>query len=257
MRTLPLACALLLASCARTSPVASVEDSFRPLREREAILILPGFVSRFHGNRAQQEYFSDRGYDLFIPDCIARESLADCLSRLEEFMAAHRVGEYRRVHVFAYIVGGWVLNAWIAKHRDHNIASIVYDRSPLQERAPGALIADQPWIARLLFGGIVWDMARTPYPPMDREGIRVGLLVECKATAYIRRHRESALAPGPVRWDFAALGQRYDDAIYIRIDHDELYSRFDQFGAEVLGFFVDGRFSRSARRRPFDGDPFE
>jgi hypothetical protein len=249
-----LALPLLLGAC--THHVVRIENPELPRTEREAILVLPGFVGRFQGTAAQEEYFTGRGYDVLIPDTIERESLEACLAAFEEFAQKHRLGEYRRVHVLAYIVGGWVLNRYVAAHPDHNIASVVYDRSPLQERAPAVLVREMPLITSLLLGDVIEDMAATSYEPLEKGSIRVGILIESKATPLIRRYRKTALSLGPLAWDPAALGQPCDDFAYTWLNHDQMYSRFDVIGPEILRFFRLGRFTSAQRRTPWNWDPF-
>ena len=66
--------------------VAIIEspDLLRP--NKEALLILPGFGSKTEGIDDLKSYFSGRGYDLFIPDYIGRDSLAECVGNLDRFL---------------------------------------------------------------------------------------------------------------------------------------------------------------------------
>ena len=227
-----------------------------PRGEKEAILILPGFGSKLHGSKHQKKYFRDKGYDLFIPKYISRKSIAASVKNVDEFIAKHQLGEYRKIHVFSYIVGSWTINAWIKDHPQNNIATIVYDRSPLQERAPFALVTDSPKIAKMLAGPIMAEFSRTPYSGIPKGKIHTGLLVESKATKLIRRHKKTALGMGEVRWDMAQFGQEHDDFLYTWLDHDDMYERFDVVGPDIFYFIKNGRFTDNARRMPYDGDPF-
>jgi hypothetical protein len=228
-----------------------------PPAEKEAILILPGFGSKIHGSKAQKRYFSKTGYDVFIPDYISRKSIEKSVAYVDRFMQKHQLGAYKKVHVFAYIVGSWTINFWLQQHPDHHIASIVYDRSPLQERAPYALVKDSPFLIRLLAGPIMEEFSRTRYPVLPGAGIQIGIVVESKATKLIRRHKKTALGMGPVRWDLEALEQDHDDAMYTWLNHDDMYERFDIIGPEILHFFSTGKFTPQARRVPYTDDPFE
>ena len=49
----------------------------------------------------------------------------------------NHLDRYRRVHVFAFIAGGWTFNPFGEAGTLPNLSTIVYDRSPYQERAPG------------------------------------------------------------------------------------------------------------------------
>ena len=63
--------------------------------------------------------------------------------------------------MFSYIAGSWVINLWVQQHPINNIASIVYDRSPLQERAPYVLVKDNPKIIKWLAGNIMKKFSQT------------------------------------------------------------------------------------------------
>jgi hypothetical protein len=120
-----------------------------PRSRKEALLILPGFGSRSEGVRDLQNFFSHRGYDLYIPDYIARNSLSQCVSNLDRFIQERKLAEYRKLHVFSFIIGAWTLNQWIGEHPENKIATIIYDRSPLQERAAYAMMQDSPFLTRV------------------------------------------------------------------------------------------------------------
>ncbi len=255
--TVLLVSLLFFAAGLSAKNVVVIEDKIKPRSEKEAILILPGFGSKLNGTKHQRRFFQKKGYDLFIPDYISRKSMDRTLQNFDQFYEKQRLGEYSRVHVFAYIVGSWTINAWLEKHSASNISTIIYDRSPLQERAPQVLIKDSPRIIRLLAGPIMRDFSEMPYPVLaKKKGIRVGIIIESKATKLIKRHRKTTLALGPIRWDLENLGQPADDFFYTWLDHDRMYKRFDMIGAEVFGFIKKGRFSETARRKPYEGDPF-
>ncbi len=225
---------------------------------KEAILILPGFGLRFFGNADQEAYFSNRGYDVFIPKYVARKSLGKSLENLSAFIEENKLHEYAKLHVFSYIIGSWVLNEYIRKNPDNNIHTVLYDRSPLQERAPYTIINDIPLASWLAFGPITWELAKTPYTPIDNsEQIEIGILIESKATKVIRKHKETALEPGEIRWDISSLNQPCDDFFYHRLDHDQMYSRFDVIGEEIFCFIRTGNFSDTARREPFTWDYYQ
>lgn len=224
--------------------------------EKEAILILPGFGSKMFGTKDIADFFFYKNYDVFIPDYISRESILDCVDNLNAFMGKYNLLEYKKIHVFAYILGSWTLNRWMERHPENNISSIVYDRSPLQERAPYALVKDMPLLIRLVSGKIMKEFAGWPYPSIIRRDIKIGILIESKATKLIRKHKRSALEPGEIKWDVADLQQEYNDFFYTPLNHDDMYTRFDVFGNEILYFFLKGRFTEDARRIPYEEDPF-
>ena len=227
-----------------------------PISDREALLILPGFGSKLNGTQHQKRFFAHQGFDLFIPQYISRTSLKDSIQTLDEFIEKHHLKNYRKVHVFAYIVGSWAINEWILANPKHNIATIIYDRSPLQERAPAVLTQDRPLLMRIGAGPILKEFSKMPYPSIEKQDIRIGIIVESKATAIIRQHKKTTMAMGALRWDLAQFQQTYDDAFYTWLNHDEMYMRFDVIGDDVLYFIKNGRFTEGAKRKPLEGDPF-
>lgn len=224
--------------------------------EKEAILILPGFGSKVHGTKEIAEAFFNKGTDVFIPDYISRKSIDGCVLNLNEFIQKHKLHEYKKLHVFSYIVGSWTLNEWIKQNPDNNIRSIVYDRSPWQERAPFALVEDIPFLIRIISGPIMKEFSETKYPVIKDTSINIGILIESKATKLVYKHKKAAEKPGPVYWEVDSLHQPNNDFMYIYMNHDELYTIIENMADEISGFFTHGNFSKSARREKYEEDPF-
>ena len=226
----------------------------------DLILILPGLGGNEDGERAMEawgEQLADQGYTVVVSDYASRESVEDCVKGLDRSIRELNIESYDEVHVFAYILGSWTLNLWLHDNTLPNLASIVYDRSPLQERAPAVGDDLGGPLVRLWMGAVVEDLANTPYPTLSPlEGVAMGLLIENRATALIRRFKDRALAMGPLSWDHRDLGQPADDYMYTPVNHDQMYSYFHHFGPELVHFFEQGRFSEGARRQPMEGDPF-
>lgn len=233
-----------------------IADASKQISEKEAILILPGFGSRIQGTKEIANYFFNKGMDVFIPDYIARKSIKNCVNNMDEFITKYKLMGYKKVHVFSYIVGSWTLNEWIKQHPKNNIASIVFDRSPLQERAPYALVKDIPFIIRMVAGKIMKEFSLTPYPPIPKGEMNIGIIIESKATKLLKKHKKSALIPGPILWDVASLHQENSDFFYTWLDHDLMYTRFDIIGEEILYFFKNGQFTDQAKRDTYTEDPF-
>ena len=103
---------------------------------------------------------------------------------------------------------------------------------------------------------MIFDIADTPFPYVDLPGVSVGLMVENKATSFIRRNKEDALEMSPLSFDPDDLEQEYDDAIHVPLNHDDMYRSFDVVGPELIHFFREGIFSDEAEREPLEGDPF-
>ena len=214
----------------------------KQVRQREAILILTGFGSKYHSLKKLKKFFSDKGYDVYVPNYISRKSLEITVANLDRFYRQHDLAQYEKVHVFAYIVGSWSINMWLQEHTDSNIKSIVYDRSTLQERAPYILITDLKLPNYLVFGPIMHDLHQTPYTEIRDANIQKGLLLETYATAIVRKHRATAASLGPYCWDPSCFKQNYLDYKYVPLNHDHMYTHPEVFGEAVLHFFKFGNF---------------
>lgn len=233
-----------------------VESSSISKAEREAILILPGFGSKVFGTKKIAKFFKNKGYDVYIPKYISRKSVEQSVENVDQFVFKHGLKEYKKLHVFSYIFGTWTINLWIKEHGKCNISTMVFDRSPLQERAPEALIKDSPILAKVLFGDVMSDFCNTVYIPINDTAILKGIFIETYATRLINKHKKTALKNGSVTFDVQALNQSYTDFCYIPLNHDEMYQQLDVFGNEVLNFIKDGSFSTKIKQNSFLENPF-
>jgi hypothetical protein len=233
-----------------------IESADIPRSEKEALLIVPGFGARAEGVGDIAGYFGHKGYDVFIPSYISRDSLNECVTNLDQFIKDNKLGEYKKVHVFSYIIGSWTINRWIRKNPENNIATIVYDRSALQERAPYAITKDIPFFVRLLEGRIVAEFATIPYEPIVNDSTNIGLILESRATRLMRKHRKTAMELGPLDWSAAGRNQDCDDYLYTLNNHDEMYHDFEYVGKEIFAFIRTGRFTAEAKRVMPATDPF-
>jgi hypothetical protein len=224
-----------------------IENDSVSRSQKEALLIIPGFGTRSEGVKDIAEYFGNRGYDLFIPSYISRDSLNACVANLDRFIKKQKLSEYKRVHVFSYIIGSWTINRWMKRNPDNNIATVIYDRSPLQERAPYAIDKDLHLIVRLLEGDIVREFSTIPYEPITNDStIQIGLIIESRATKLIRNHKKSAMELGPVDWTITGRNQNCDDHFYTVNNHDEMYHDFSLIGPEIFHFIKNGKFTDNA-----------
>ena len=164
-----------------------------------------GFGAKIQGTKKIADFFFNKGYDVFIPDYISRKSISNSVSHLDKFILKHNLKAYKNIHFFSYIIGSWTLNNWINTHPKNNIKTIIYDRSPLQERAPYALIKDYKFIMSIVSGPIMKEFSETPYPPILTDNISIGLMIESKPTKLLIKHKKSALSLGPINWDVKNL----------------------------------------------------
>ena len=250
MRVLVLLTCLTFTACAG----AVIRPSVRPAQPKsEALLVLPGFGYSRNGERALKalaDSAAREGMALFVPTYISRGGLEQSRRNLERFIATHQLDRYDRVHVFAFIAGAWTFNPMVEGATLPNLATVIYDRSPYQERAPRIADDTLRFLTWIRYGSPVFDVARTPYPPLTRPRVRTALLVETVPTDFIRKREAKARAYGPFRFECESFEQRYDDCAYIALSHDELYVQIEKVWPDVLAFIRDGRFTKSADRTP-------
>jgi hypothetical protein len=243
-----IAC-LASADCAGT--IAPPKTFAEPLA-REAIVILPGFGYSADGERAIHALapeMRDAGFDLYVPRYIRRAGLDSSGERLRRFLRERRLDRYQRVHVFAFLAGGWTFNE-LARDTTvlPNLASVVYDRSPYQERAPRLAAENLGLLSWLRYGSVLSEMAKTPYAPLARANVNVGLLIETVPTGFVKRFGNTARSYGPYAFGCGDFSQPHADCIYASMNHTELYTRFDEIWPELRAFIRDGRFSAAAER---------
>ncbi len=234
-----------------------IENPEIPKEEKEALVILPGFGDSRKGRKKQKRFFSNKGYDLYIPDYKHRKSFDGTIANFSRFFQKHELGKYEKVHIFSYIMGSWVINKFIQKNGKGNIATIVYDRSPLQERAPQVAVDKIPCIAKIYIGKVIFDLSEIAYPSIEQQGILMGIIVESKATSFIRFFKKKTMSYGSIDWQNLEFNQAHDDLIYTWLNHDQMYVRFDIIGADILSFVKNGKFTSEAKREPYDWDVFE
>lgn len=250
-----LAASAYLAACA--GPV--VRPALSPaLPNRDALLVLPGFgYSRAGGEtlRSLAASMARDGVDLYVPVYVTRSGLAASRAKLERFIRDNRLDRYERLHVFAFLAGAWTLNPLIEGQPLPNLVSVIYDRSPFQERAPRIAATRLRFLAWLRYGSTVFDVARTPYRALEAPDLKVALMVETAPTSFIRRYADAARQDGPFAFGCGSFLQRYDDCLYLPLSHDEVYVRFAEVWPEVSTFIRTGRFSDAANRMPPLDDP--
>jgi hypothetical protein len=243
----------IAAGCACSAACAGMV--IRPAPEKpaaEALLVLPGFGYGSRGEKALESLAPSMaavGMDLFVPNYISRRGLTESRANLQRFIRDNRLDRYERVHVFAFLAGGWTFNP-LAEARTLRLATVVYDRSPFQERAPRIAVERLRFLTWLRYGSPVADVAKTPYPALTVPHARVALMVETKPTSFIKRFSSTADSYGPYRFECESFAQRYDDCLYLPMAHDDVYVRFAEIWPELLAFIRTGRFTSAASRTP-------
>lgn len=228
-----------------------------PRSKKEALIILPGLGDSKKGRKNQKEFFGNVGYDLFIPDYIDKDSFEGTVNKFTQFFKIQKLHEYEKVHIFSYILGSWIINIFIVNEGTQNIATIVYDRSPLQERAPRVIVERIPRLGRMISGDVLEDFSKINYPPIINDEMHIGIIIESKATKLIRKFRKTTMSYGPIDWKNLDMLQPYDELIFTRLNHDEMYYTFDEIGDDILEFIRHSKFRKESKYTPFEWDPFE
>jgi len=255
-RLLALPVIVFALACITSVPAKAIAPA--PPANTEAFVVLRGFGYGGDGKRALralEPVIAAEGMDLHVPDYISRSGIDDSRRKLHRYFQ-DTLSRYERVHVFSFIAGAWTLNPLVASGDMNTLATVIYDRSPLQERAPR--IADERlhFLTWLRYGSPVFDVARTPYSPLIDLNVRIGLLVETAPTSFIKKRERIARSYGAFRFDCDAFEQRYDDCVYVDLNHTDLYKHFVDVWPDVRAFIRTGRFSSTADRTPPDADPF-
>jgi len=232
-------------------------NSVKPKSQRDAIVILSGMGDNRKRRKIQKKFFCESyDQDVFIPAYTDRSSYANTVANFHDFMEKEEIDSFRSVHFFCYILGSWILNEYLTEHEIPNMVSVVYDRSPIQERAPDVVMQEIPLIAQMAKGRILKDMVGMRYSPVELQNCKVGIITENKATKLMRHFKDETLGMGALDWDHPETGQHHNDMMYVFLNHDEMYERFDVFGASLLYFMENGKFPEDSRRHPFKKDPF-
>lgn len=241
----------------KVKDVIVIQDESIDRSEKEAILILPGLGDSKKGRKAQKAFFGNTEFDLFIPKYVDRKSYKKSIENLEAFFNEKHLDEYKKIHVFSYIIGSWVLNSFIQEHGSLNISSIIYDRSPIQEQIPRLVTDKFPLIVRISVGKVIFDFKNKSYPSIPKSIINVGIIVESKATRLARMYKKSLKSYGEINWTDLDFNQNSDDIIYTWLNHDQMYNRFDIIGNDILHFIENGAFLEESRRVNYDWDPYK
>ena len=246
-----ITCCTVLTACASAIVKPAVTPAARPATD--ALLVLPGFGYGRAGEEAFRSLapsIAAAGLDLYLPTFISRSGLEESRERLHQFVREQRLDRYERVHVFAFLAGGWTFNPLAEMTSLPNLSTVVYDRSPYQERAPRIARERLRLLTWLRYGSVVFDVAKTPYAPLTTPDVRVGIVVETVPTSFIKRFADAARKQGAYDFSCGGFNQRYDDCMYVALSHNQLYTQFAQVWPEVREFLRAGRFTPSANRTP-------
>ncbi len=233
-------------------------DTSKNVSNQQALVILNGFGDSKKNRKIQKEFFKGRGYDLFIPEYIERESIELSASAFSYFYEKNNLDEYKELKFLCYIIGGFVLNQHIEKNGKGKITTIIYDRSPTQERAPRVATEKLPFISRILYGKALSDFSKQKLIPLsDPNGLAVGVIIENKATKLMRFFKKTSDRYGDYNYNAIEIERNLDDFMHTYLDHDLMYKRFDVIGQEIIHFLEKVRFSDNAKREKYNWNPFK
>lgn len=236
----------------------SVIDSSSAIQNKEALVILNGFGNSKKNRKIQKEFFENKGYDLFIPIYVDRKSVDSSIINFSSFYYSNNLDSYKYVHFICYIVGGLVLNSHINQYGKGKIKTIIYDRSPTQERAAKVATKKLPIISRILYGCVLKDFSKRDLKSLSNvSNLHIGVIIENKATRLMRNFKRSANKYGEYNYTALDIEPNANDFIHTFLDHNQMYTRFDVIGGEIFNFLEDGKFSENAKREKYDWDPFK
>ncbi len=154
-----LALVTLCTACAGT-----LRPSVSPKLNDDALLVLTGFGYGRSGERALRSLapaMASEGVDLYVPDVrhAFRSRRAAGRSSSDSFARTGWIGTSGCTSLPSLRVRGRSI-LWSNEHKLPNLASVIYDRSPLQERAPRIAADKLRLFAWLRYGSTVFDLAR-------------------------------------------------------------------------------------------------
>ncbi len=233
-------------------------DTSENVFDKQALVILNGFGDSKKNRKIQQEFFQKKGYDLFIPEYVEKNSIDLTVSTFSSFYDKNNLDEYKEVKFLCYIIGGHVLNQYIEKNGKGKITTIIYDRSPTQERAPKVATERLPFISQILYGKVLADFSETNINPLSNaNGLTIGVIIENKATRLMRFFKKTSDSYGNYNYNAEEIEMNLDDFLHTYLDHDLMYKRFDVIGQEIFYFLEKGKFTENAKRVKYNWDPFK
>ena len=234
------------------------QDSERSPSQKTALIIMNGFGGSKSACKAQFAFWKEQGMDVFIPEVLLRPSLESSSVAMEEFIAEYGIAEYAEVRSICYIAGAFLLHTYLESHALPSLRYVIYDRSPIQERAPQAVMTAIPVLGTWMKGKVLKDLSEAVWPaPIVSPSVITGLAIENRATGLMRWLQDEAEALGPFEFDWKKIDSNASDAFHVALDHDMMYTRWDILGAPFLHFFAHGVFPEGVSRGRLTDHPFD
>ncbi len=217
----------------------------------DAVVVLVGLTAGWRKRRAVRRHFR-AAFDLpvyvpWIPYPLGCEPAASWLG----FVLRRRMrrGRLKRLHVLAYIGGGFLLRKLAAGGLPLPIGRIVYNRGPIQEQVPRALVARVPRILLMIFGRPFLDLASGRYRDLafPTTELEQGLIVETTASRLARKlgvDQDKTLTRPE---GFGRLLPCADAALAVAVSHDEVYDA-PVFLDPAISFLKTGCFDPVAKK---------
>jgi hypothetical protein len=216
----------------------------------EALIIMGGFTATVAATEGAAAYFRKNGdYQVFNADFQSKDGLSICVHRFKQYLSEIEMGRYKKVHFFCYIMGGMVLSEFLKQESIPNLGRIVLDRGPLQEQVPIVTIKSYPDVfMRKIWGQTLFDLATTDYRSFANCNAEIGLIIETKPSKLVLFHINQVLNADKLSFEPDTIMNGYKDYTYIPFDHDEMYSRIEEYGSLVRCFLKTGTFGENANR---------
>lgn len=214
---------------------------------KEALVILVGITADQMKRKYALRYFSrNLPHDVFLPELPQRLGVRWCAWRLNRYLAKTvRAPKYHRVHFLNYISGGAIFRYLYRRRALPNAGRVVYDRGPLQEEVPKALMKRHGrlvlWVAQ---GKMVTDLAgdwweQLPFPRTLGEQ---GLLIEKGGSFLVKSLGITAEKVREEAWDHGRLLPGSADVLEVEESHDDVYTS-PRVLAAMCQFLENGRFA--------------
>ncbi len=217
---------------------------------KQALVILVGITADEMKRNSVGRYFErNSGYDVFVPDMPQRFGVRVCSWWLRRYLRdTVQVDTYDRVSFLNYVSGGIIFRRELSRRPLANIGRVVYDRGPIQEEVPRALVRKYTWFLMSLFKShMIADVAgkwiyRLPYPlSMGEQGLMIELGTSLMAHD-LGINEEDIPAEA---WDPEFMLPGADDVTRRSESHDDVYSSL-AFLSFALRFFETGKFAEVA-----------
>jgi len=214
---------------------------------KQALVILVGITADKMKRGNVYRAFSQRTlYDVFLPELPQRLGVRWSAWWLHRYLEKTvRIQQYSRVHFFNYISGGVVFRYVATRWPIPNAGRVVYDRGPIQEEVPRALVKRYGRLVLCISRGkMLTDLAgdwleRLPFPRSLEEQ---GLVVETGISSVAQSLGISSEGVPAETWNPERLLPGASDVIKVTESHDEVYTS-PRYLSTVRSFLQHGRFN--------------